>query len=231
MCNVKFGQQEHLCNLSCLLRSKRFSHQQIQKVDHLECWTSNKSSREESESGGNPDHHWVTCQDSSSKSEPTRKMSGSFSWFSQEWLLWKAGGWPLIGFLHTSFDTLLFSTFIRAKSLFMIFTFMSLTLRWQPQIEECQQQKKELLSNRQNFLELSNDSLQRRWQSKNAILLQVFHDKKQLQWIDKKFANIFQNHLKIDQNFNSCPFLAVPRFYRTLSKSHHRDLWPLRQNI
>ena len=78
MCKVKFDQQEHLCNLSCLLLSKRFSHQQIEKVDHLECWASNKSSREESESGGNPDHHWVTCQDSSSKSEPTRKMSRSF---------------------------------------------------------------------------------------------------------------------------------------------------------
>ena len=74
----------------------------------------------------------------------------------------------------TSFDTLLFRTFIRAKSLFMIFTSLSLTLRWQPQIEECQQQKKEPLSSRQNFLELSNDSLEHRWQSKNAILLQVF---------------------------------------------------------
>ena len=228
MCNIKFGRQEHLCNLLRVLLSK--SHQQI----HLECWAGNKSSREESESGGNPDHHWVTRQDSSSKSEPTRKMSGSLSWFSEEyitWLLWKARGWPHIGFLHTSYDTLLFRTFIRAKSLFMIFTSLSLTSRWQPQIEECQQQEKEPLSSRQNFLELSNDSLEHRWQSKNAILLQVFHDKKQLQWIDKKFANIFQNHLKIDQNFNSCPFLAVPRFYRTLSKSHHRDLWPSRQNI
>ena len=41
---------------------------------NLEGRTGNKSSREEGKGGGEADHHRVTCQDSSPKSEPATKM-------------------------------------------------------------------------------------------------------------------------------------------------------------
>ena len=41
---------------------------------NLEGRTGNKSSREEGEGGGEADHHGVTCQDSSPKSDPATKM-------------------------------------------------------------------------------------------------------------------------------------------------------------
>ena len=40
---------------------------------NLEGWAGNKGSGEEGEGGGEADHHRVTCQDSSPKSEPASK--------------------------------------------------------------------------------------------------------------------------------------------------------------